>query len=293
MSKGKGKAGERSERKARNVKQRTKSESLTPTSEADYLSQDSPIPGQEYVCMSFVSPSDVIPAKDAFVFERYIKEVFLPKITTFTAAVGESPESVEQFSKALTSDLDDTLKDVSAFQSANKSRLDTEFAALNPADITISGFKVRGAYPDIGSAKKRAEALQRQDRGTDVFVAQMGAWCPVHPSAESIGDVVYDESELNTLMRMKREADEARDNAYVADTMERVVATRSDAAQKQEVQEAPDAQGEPDAQDAQDAQDEPDEPDAQDEPDVQGAQGAQEAQEAQEVQEAQEQASTA
>ena len=254
---GKGKVGEQSDRKARAARKRTKSENLTPTSETDYLSQDSPIPGQQYVCMSFVSPSDVLPAKDAFVFESYIKEVFLPKISTFAAAVGESPESVEQFSKALVRDLDDTLKDVSAFQSANKTRLDTDFAALNPGEITIAGFKVRGAYPDIDSAKKRAETLQRQDRGTDVFVAQMGAWCPVHPSAESIGDVVYDESELNTLMRMKREADEARDNAYVSSTMERVVATRSDAAQAQEVQEVQEVQEEEEAQGAQDEQEEP------------------------------------
>jgi hypothetical protein len=180
--------------------------------------------------MSFVSPTDILPAKDTFCFDKYIKEVFRPKIDTFVSATKESPASITQFSDALSCDLKEVSNDVTAFLSANRSRLDEEFAALNPMELTTAGFKVRGSYPDMDSARKRAEALQRQDKSMDVFVAQVGAWCPFHPSAESIGDVVYDETELNTLMKLKKEADESRESAYVSSTAERVVATRADGA---------------------------------------------------------------
>ena len=36
----------------------------------DYLEVDNPIPGQNYVCISFVSPDDIIKQKELFLFRR-------------------------------------------------------------------------------------------------------------------------------------------------------------------------------------------------------------------------------
>lgn len=191
-------------------------------SEEDHLLEDDPITGQAYVCMSFVSPREVVSDKNAFRFERYVKEVFSSKVDAFLQAVKSTPERVEEFAKSLKSDASEVHVDYEAYLCNNQSRLDDEFASDHPLQLTTSGFKVRGSYPTLEAARKRAEALQRKDKTVDVFVAQVGAWCPFNPRAETVGDVVYDETELNTMMKMKREAEAHKDIAYEEDKERRM-----------------------------------------------------------------------
>ena len=42
-----------------------------PTKEVDYLDEDKPLRGQNYVCLSFLSPEDVLNNKEVFYFEHY------------------------------------------------------------------------------------------------------------------------------------------------------------------------------------------------------------------------------
>ena len=51
----------------------TSKESLVPVKEMDFLEQDPPLRGQNYVCLSFVSPEDVIKKKEVFFFEEFMK----------------------------------------------------------------------------------------------------------------------------------------------------------------------------------------------------------------------------
>lgn len=206
-------------------------EGLVPTSTRDYLTVDDPIIGQQFVCMSFVSPKDdVLPRKDAFFFQKYVDEIFRSKVQGFTEAVQASPGSAQAFTQALLEDVSDVSNDLAAFLSSNQVRLNDLFSELNSTQLTTSGFKVRGCFPDITTAKRRAELLQRLEPHLDVFVAQVGAWCPFNPSAESIGDVVYDETELNTLMMKKKEAEDAKSSAYADSTSTRIEKTRRDGA---------------------------------------------------------------
>lgn len=41
----------------------------------DYLEVDDPIPGQNYVCMSFVSPEEVIADRNLFMVNAFLKTV--------------------------------------------------------------------------------------------------------------------------------------------------------------------------------------------------------------------------
>lgn len=187
---------------------------LTTCAQKDYLTQDEPIPGQDFVCVSFVNPAEVLPKKDAFFFDKYVEEVVTPRLDAFVAAVLEAPEKVREFADSLKESCTDTRADHDTFVANNQVRLDSEFEKACPANISTSGFKVRGAFGTIEAARKHAEHLQRTDRAVDVFVAQMGAWCPFSPRAESVGDVVYDETELNTLMKLKQEAEEHKADIY-------------------------------------------------------------------------------
>jgi hypothetical protein len=47
---------------------------LVPTKEVDYLDEDKPIRGQNYVCLSFVSPEDVIRNKEIYYLENYLSK---------------------------------------------------------------------------------------------------------------------------------------------------------------------------------------------------------------------------
>ena len=40
-------------------------------SEMDYLEEDAPIRGQEYVCLSFLSPEKILDNKDVFTFTKF------------------------------------------------------------------------------------------------------------------------------------------------------------------------------------------------------------------------------
>ena len=40
----------------------------------DYLEVDNPIPGQHYVCISFVSPESVLKDKELFMFSKFVSQ---------------------------------------------------------------------------------------------------------------------------------------------------------------------------------------------------------------------------
>ena len=201
---------------------------LVSTKQEDYLTEDDAVTGQAFTCVSFVSPSDILPKKDAFFFERYVRDIFVPKINAFAEAVALTPEKVQEFATGLRADAVDIGADFPAFCANNQTTLEDEFAAANPCKLTTEGFKVRGSYPTIEAARKRAEAIRDMDASVDVFVAQVGAWCPFNPRPECVGEVVYQESELNTLMKMKREAEERKNEIYRSNTDGRVESARRD-----------------------------------------------------------------
>jgi len=47
---------------------------MTDNDNTDYLEVDNPIPGQNYVCLSFLSPENVLADKDIFMFNKYMSQ---------------------------------------------------------------------------------------------------------------------------------------------------------------------------------------------------------------------------
>lgn len=75
---------------------------------------------------------------------------------------------------------------------------------LSPEGIkncSVRGLKIRGVYADKADADKRAEELQKLDPDFDVFVGEVGKWLPWDPDPNSVNDQVYQEKELNDLMK--------------------------------------------------------------------------------------------
>src|SRR3989304_5647810 len=94
----------------------------------DYLTEDTPIPGQLWVCVSFLSPEGI-------------------------------------------------------------------------KNCSVRGLKVRGVYGTHQEADNRAKELQKLDPDFNVFVGEVGKWLAWDPDPNDVQDSVYQEKELNDLMK--------------------------------------------------------------------------------------------
>ena len=173
----------------------------------DFLSVDPPIPGQKFVCLSFVSPEKVLEDKHLYYmwhYERHLQS----KIEELNGKLKEAlngedtgveinktePCSFKQFKEMF---LD--------FEYAQHNKIDESFYELNDFTTTVRGLKVRGVYDTQKEADFRAKQLRSRDPSHHVFRGQVGAWLPWDPNPDDIADQEYAEDELNTLMKKKKE----------------------------------------------------------------------------------------
>lgn len=194
--------------------------SPVPVKVRDYLEQDSPIRGQNYVCMSFVSPEDVIKDKNAFAVRKFLE--------SFSASAGEAldkameiagPEAREKleavkggFSYVFSGD--SILDAHDKFTRENEDRITKEFDAGNDFRTSVRGIKVRGCYETLDEARNRGEALIKTDPKFHVFIGEVGCWCPWSPNPDEIKDEVFAETQLNTLVKEYKENSENRQAEY-------------------------------------------------------------------------------
>lgn len=169
---------------------------MTTTEESiqDFLENDDPIRGQEYVCLSFISPESVIADKNIFFVEKYLRELVSQK------KINMSDEELEK--------LEDTYKD---FMYTRKQDLEREYYEKNNFQTSMRGLKVRGVYDTLHEAQMRAKALQRKDKNFNVFVGQVGYWLPWDPSGNDVGKQEYFEKELNDLVHKYEENQNDKD----------------------------------------------------------------------------------
>jgi len=79
---------------------------------------------------------------------------------------------------------------------------------LSPEGIkncNIRGLKIRGVYPTQERANERAKELQDKDSDFHVFVGEVGKWLAWDPDVNSVEDHVYQDEQLNDLMRGYKE----------------------------------------------------------------------------------------
>lgn len=162
--------------------------------ENDFLEVDTPIPGQNYVCLSFISPENTLKQK-----ERYITKKFLKSLVA-------SNVNLEEINN-----IDEKFEDFISMYSTN---IDEEFHKEVGFQTSVRGVKIRGVYNSYVEAEKRAKTIQQMDRSFHVFVAQVGYWLPWDPSAENIENQEYLEKELNELMKNYKENRMQKDIFY-------------------------------------------------------------------------------
>jgi len=180
----------------------------------DYLEVDDPIPGQNYVCLSFVSPDDLIDSKEAFKVSKFLQSICKEKDMDFKSTMEKYKDFCYKFSDNLQKDFDEQ----------------------NDFKTNIRGLKVRGTYNTRGEAEKRAKKLQGLDSDFHVFVGQVGYWLPWDPNADKIEDEAFINSQLNDMMEKYKENNINKDIFYEEQKREKVKSAKEEALRKKKEQ---------------------------------------------------------
>ena len=187
----------------------------------DVLEEDKALAGQKFACISFISPEQIIKARELFSFEQFLKQWNMSKsmdvFTHFLHFVSYKYSlnfddlntdfqefCKEEKDKLCVSTLEDDYKN---FLDTNEADLDNKYNKLHNFQTSVRGVKIRGSYPTQEEAELRCKLLREVDPNHDVYVGPVGMWLPFHPEAYKTGRVEYLEEELNQLMHEKRNND--------------------------------------------------------------------------------------
>jgi len=190
--------------------------------ERDFLEQDPPIRGQNYACLSFLFPEDVIINKEAFVFSRFLKDISGDLRLFFDNSMERFKDDVSMVS-ALQSikerydylfspqNMDAQYK---FFKDIHGDDIDKEYTEANDFITNIRGIKIRGVYDSLVEAQNRAQHIKKMDPKFNLMIGQVGCWCPLSPNVNDIENQEYCETELNTLMKKYKENIQESDMYY-------------------------------------------------------------------------------
>jgi hypothetical protein len=189
----------------------------------DFLDQDPTIRGQKYVCLSFLSPEDVIKQKDIYFLERFLGDMSKEMVqlwNTTCEVYKENVDFVESLNKLKEKyDYlfdDDRIRDeFNSYKSKNNEDLESAYLEKNNFQTTIRGIKVRGSYDTMREAEIRAQVIKRMDNVHNVYIAEVGCWCPWAPNPDDITNQEYAESSLNTLMKSYVKNHSDKDEFYL------------------------------------------------------------------------------
>lgn len=188
----------------------------------DLLDEDKPISGQKFVCLSFISPENILKDKNQFYFEKYIKNFELKKsLDKFGQFLNFISYKYNLDNEKISKDMEEFVQeekdnlfltnlsdDYKSFVELHEEKLQSEFNELCDFQTNTRGIKVRGVFETQQEAEVRCKMLREHDPNHDVYVGQVGMWMPFHPEAYRTGRVEYLEKELNELMANKKKNDE-------------------------------------------------------------------------------------
>jgi hypothetical protein len=185
----------------------------------DLCDEDTPIAGQKFACLSFVSPEKILKKREQFLFEEFVKQWDFTKSMTkfsdflqfisfkYNLKVEDVIKDMEDFTKEEgnklreeSSTVDDDFKN---FIDKNETKLSEDFNRLHSFQTSVRGLKIRGVFPTQDEAELKCKKLRESDPNHDIFVGPVGMWIPWDPDAYKTGRVEFMEEELNQLHQEK------------------------------------------------------------------------------------------
>lgn len=218
--------------------------------EEDYLEVDTPVPGQNFVCLSFVSPEKTLMNKEKWFFYQYHQYVINEYNKIFTELTDKVLEAddetvpvtslidvkkrMKRVFDANQVDYDKWKELVEDFNFREGDVLGRKFDEMNNFQTSVRGVKVRGVYDSYKEAEIRSKFLQRADSKFDVFIGQVGYWLPWHPDVNKISDQEHMNDELNTLMKEYKANEAKRDMFFQEQTRQRTQEAKEQVARMKE-----------------------------------------------------------
>jgi len=188
-----------------------------------FLEGDNPVPGQNFVCISFLSPEDVMKNKELYMFHRFMTQrsgEWENAIDKITKNAGDELKNKinKELKEKLKLELKFTYKQfkdrLDDFTYKYHDELEKDFSEQNDYRTSVRGVKVRGVYETQREAEVKAKQLQKRDRTFHVFVGSVGQWLPWDPCADRVQNEEYLESELNNLMKEYKKNEINKDMFY-------------------------------------------------------------------------------
>ena len=208
----------------------TLNSTLVSTKEVDYLDEDKPIRGQNYVLLSFLSPEDVIVKKDAYIFSKFI-EKFSGDMKNLLQSLKEKYHDQKEMIDTIMEnnnfifDYKEMNEQYNFYKNVNNDELESNYHKDNNFITSMRGIKVRGTFDTIDEAKNRSEFLKKIDNKFNIYIAQVGCWCPWSPNPECLENQEYAETQLNTLMKEYKKNMDNRD--VIFETRKQSIATNA------------------------------------------------------------------
>lgn len=186
----------------------------------DYLDEDEPLRNQNFVCVSFLNPEDVLKNKESYYFSKFTEKFSNDMTDLFNNLIEKFPDNKDiiegiKDNHSFIFDSKDMNDQFTFFKNTNSESIEKEFHNENKFKTSIRGIKVRGVYDTIEQAKQRCETLKKKDPYFNIYVAQVGCWLPYESHiASNVENQEYSESELNTLMKHYKENKDNKDLVF-------------------------------------------------------------------------------
>jgi len=194
----------------------------------DLCDEDSPIAGQKFACMSFVSPENIIKKREGFLFDEFIKQWEFSKSMSkfgdflnfvaykYNIKIEDLTDDFNEYAKSEEQKLreEEFESHFRTFCDKNEDALNLRFNREHAFQTSTRGLKVRGVFNTQEEAELRCKKLREVDPHHDIFVGPVGMWIPWDPDAYKTGRVEFMEEELNQLHSEKLKNEERAKQAF-------------------------------------------------------------------------------
>ena len=194
----------------------------------DFLEVDSKIPGQNYVCLSFVSPEKFLKQKENYFMCKFM-ENFFNTDDLLTTEVRE--KMLKKDYKFTYENINEMYKD---WKFGKTESLEHDFYELSDFNTTMRTLKVRGVYDTQKEASVRAQVLRKKDPSFNVFVGQVGYWLPWDPEPNAVQEQEYQEGMLNDLVKKYNENLDNRDDMFEQEKKDKIERARKEVQAKKD-----------------------------------------------------------
>jgi hypothetical protein len=178
----------------------------------DYLEVDNNIPGQNYVCMSFISPEALMQEKAAFKCVKFLQSYCKDQKLKFDEVYGQYNDFTYKY----------------------EDKLQRDFDEQNNFQTSLRGIKVRGVFDTRQAADAHAKKLSTCDSSFHVFIGQVGYWLPWDPTADKIEDEHFQNSQLNDMMEKYQENNVNKDIFYEEQKRDKIKAAQEEVRKAEE-----------------------------------------------------------